>query len=61
MYTHQQGEYLFLLAIYVDNLIIASKSATQIVEFESHLRKSFSMKPIGDINYVLGHKVKPNG
>jgi hypothetical protein len=49
---------LFLLAIYVDNLVIASRSTEQIVELEGHLQKWFSMKPIGDIDYVLGLKVK---
>lgn len=42
----------FLLAIYVDDLVIASTSIKQINELEGHLRKKFSMKPIGDIDYV---------
>jgi hypothetical protein len=44
----------------VDDLVIASTSIQQIDELEGHLRKKFSMKPIGDIDYVLGLKVERN-
>lgn len=50
----------FLLAIYMDDLILASTSIQQINELKRHLRKKFSMKLIGDIVYVLGLKVKWN-
>lgn len=51
---------MFLLAIYINDLVIASKSIEQILELKGHLKKRFTMKPIGDINYVLGLKVKKN-
>lgn len=53
-YTRQKKEYLFFLAIYVDGLVIVLKSIKDIVELEEHLQKRFSMKPIGDIDYILG-------
>lgn len=40
--------------------MIASTSIKQIDELEGHLQKKFSMKPIGDIDYVLGLKVERN-
>lgn len=49
---------MFLLAIYVDDLVIASKSIKQIVELKRHHQKRFSIKPIGDLDYVLGLKVE---
>jgi hypothetical protein len=42
----------------VDDLVIASTSIEQIGELEGHLRKKFSTKPRGDIDYVLGLKVE---
>lgn len=54
---HTKG-YLFLLAIYIDDLVIASKSTKQIVKLKGHLWKRFSMKPIGYLDYVCVHKVK---
>lgn len=50
----------FLLAIYVDDLVFASTSIEQISELKGHLRRKFFMKPIGDIDYVLGLKVERN-
>lgn len=50
----------FLLAIYVNDLVIASTFIEQIDELEGHLQKKFSMKPKGDIDYVLGLKVESN-
>lgn len=58
VYTRHTKGYLFLLAIYIDDLVIASKSIGQIVELKRHLQKMFSMKPIGDIDFVLGLKIE---
>lgn len=37
VYTRHTKGYLFLLAIYLDDLVIASKSVEQILELEGHL------------------------
>lgn len=60
VYTYRQGCYLFLLEIYVDNLIIASKSIRMIAELKYHLQKSFSRKSIRDMDYVLTFKIGCN-
>jgi hypothetical protein len=49
---------LFFLAIYVDDLVIASKSVEQIAELEGHFQKIFSITSIEDIDCVLGFKIK---
>lgn len=41
--------------------MIASKFVKQITNLENHRQNSFSMKSIGDINYVLGLKFVCNG
>jgi hypothetical protein len=38
----------------------SSTSIEQIDELKGHLRKKFSMKPMGDIDYVLDLKVERN-
>lgn len=58
VYTQHKKGYLFLLATYVNDLDIASKAIEQIVELERHFQKRFSMKPIGDIDYVFCLKVE---
>jgi hypothetical protein len=49
----EKGE-LTMLALYVDDLVVASTSGESINRLEAYLRSKYSMKPIGDINYVLG-------
>jgi hypothetical protein len=58
VYTQHTKGYLFILAIYIDDLVIASKSIEQIVELKGHLRKRFFMKLIKNIDYVLRLKVE---
>lgn len=60
MYIRHTKGYLFLLAMYIDDLVIASKSIEKIIELEGHLQKRFSIKPSGDIDYVLGLKIERN-
>ena len=57
IYRRQHDGNLVLIAIYVDDLIIASRSSQQISNLERTLKGMFSMKPMGDITYVLGMKI----
>lgn len=49
---------MFFLIIYVDDLVKASNSIKKIIKLEGHFQKTFSIKFIGDIDYVAGLKVK---
>lgn len=51
---------MFLFTIFEDDLVIALKSTKQIIEFRGHLWNTFFIKPIRDMNYVLGLKVETN-
>ena len=46
-----------LVAIYVDDLIIAATTESRLDELESSLRSRYSMKPTGELTFVLGIKV----
>ena len=46
-----------LLAIYVDDIVIASKSHALITKFEEDIRKHLKIKILGDIKHILGWKI----
>jgi hypothetical protein len=58
VYVRRKKDELSLLALYVDDLVVASTSIDGINQLEGHLRAKYSMKPIGDIEFVLGLAVR---
>ena len=52
-----------IVAIYVDDIIIASKDLNKIVLFKKQLGVRFKTKDLGEVNYVLKIRVEriPNG
>lgn len=49
---------LFLIAVYVDDLILASHTLKQMAEVKSCLASRFSMKDMGELHYCLGVSVE---
>ena len=47
-----------LIAIYVDDLVVASSSIATINAMADRLRAKYKIKPVGDCTYVLGIKVE---
>ena len=47
-----------IVAIYVDDLIIASKDEKDIIEFKNSISNKFNTKDLGEANYVLKIKVE---
>lgn len=56
---NSEGE-LFVVAVYVDDLVLACKSERRMKLIKSKLSEDFSMKDLGDMNYILGVKVIQN-
>jgi hypothetical protein len=53
-----------IIGIYVDDLIIACSSSDEVKSIIAFLKKSFSIKELGNLQYCLGVKVdrdRPNG
>ncbi|KAI3725113.1 hypothetical protein L1987_64888 [Smallanthus sonchifolius] len=48
---------LLLVCLYVDDLIIASDSQDQIMEFKEHMKKDFEMTDMGVLHYFLGMEI----
>ena len=56
IYTHSEGE-LLILALYVDDIILSSKSLDKITAVKSLLQKRYKMSDMGKLNYFLGVKI----
>ena len=56
IFTRTEGE-LFILAIYVDDIILACKSDSQISKVKAHLSNCFKMTDLGELQYFLGVKI----
>ena len=51
---------LLILAVYVDDILLAGKSQTRITQVKTELGKSFRVKDLGELHYFLGVNVKQN-
>ena len=54
-YPKKKG--FFIAAVYVDDIILASKSSTRIQEFIKSISESFDIKDMGKLHYFLGVKI----
>ncbi|EON88725.1 reverse transcriptase domain-containing protein, partial [Plesiomonas shigelloides] len=52
----QDGFYIYLL-LYVDDMLIASKSQNEIETLKFHLSKEFEMKDRGEAKKILGMEI----
>jgi hypothetical protein len=50
---HEKSEVVLLVLIYVDDAAAASKDIHRIQWFKSSLRSFFSMKDLGELQYIL--------
>ena len=49
-----------IVASYVDDLIILSKSINQIQVLKAALSKTFEMKDLGEVRFLLGMNIRRN-
>eukprot|EP00249_Psilotum_nudum_P008877 c21567_g2_i1 orf=70-546(+) len=58
LYTKSaQDGSLIILIIYVDDILIAGKSHSEISNLKIGLHKTFEMKDLGDANHILGMRI----
>ena len=57
LYVRVKDNVLCIIAVYVDDLIIASKCLDQINELKSSLSSNYRMKDLGELRYFLGVNV----
>ena len=56
LYMASEGE-MFLIAIYVDDILLAGKSITRMNTVKQALSQKFQVKDMGELSYFLGVKV----
>lgn len=61
VYYKGQGKDIFLIAIYVDDIIIVSADLNEIQKFKNHLSQAFEIKDLGEIKYCLSIKLNSQG
>ena len=52
----QEGSFIYLL-LYVDDMLIVSKSKDEIEKLNTQLNQEFKMKDLGDAKKILGMEI----
>jgi len=58
VYTFNEGKHQIILIVYVDDLIIASRSYNELVKIKKSLQHTFKMIDLGPISHILGIDIK---
>ena len=61
LFTRGSGDHQVLLAVYVDDQIIISKSLQQVHQVKKAMSQAFDIKDLGDASYVLGISIIRDG
>ena len=56
IYTAEKGE-IFIIGVYVDDIVLAGKNMKQINEVKKTLSNKFDVKDLGELNYFLGVQI----
>ena len=59
LYVNSEGE-LFIIAVYVDDILLAGKDKRKMDEIKQTLSSLFEVKDMGELHYFLGVKVIQN-
>ncbi|GJT21804.1 retrovirus-related pol polyprotein from transposon TNT 1-94 [Tanacetum coccineum] len=58
IYTKRTKDYTVVICLYVDDMLIISTTIDGISETKSYLSSNFKMKDLGEVDTILGIKVK---
>ncbi|THH12524.1 hypothetical protein EW146_g7607 [Bondarzewia mesenterica] len=58
MFFKRNGESLTVIAVYVDDMVVASTSLEDLQEAKSLLKKAFNITDLGEINWLLGIRIE---
>ena len=59
-YVLKKGKDFIIILVYVDDLLHISNSDTMVSEYKENMKKRFSMKDLGKLEYILGMRVIHN-
>ena len=57
LYIRKVGNEVSYISVYVDDLVIAASSMTEMNMLKKQLKKHYRMKDLGQLNYILGMEV----
>ena len=57
IYVKEDGGEIFIIAVYVEDILLAGKSGQKINEVKQELAELFQMKDMGQLHYFLGANV----
>ena len=60
IYTSKTDDGLFILGVYVDDILLAGESEQKLEQVKTVLGQQFLLKDMGELNYFLGVSVKQN-
>ena len=60
VYVRCSSNGLFIIAVYVDDLILAAESSTELLEVKRSFSSQFRMKDMGELHYCLGVSIEQN-
>jgi hypothetical protein len=60
VYFKRKEENITIIAIYVDDMIIATTSMKEMLEIKAIMKTKFKMKDLGEITYCLGLQIQRN-
>nr|GEW23201.1 retrovirus-related Pol polyprotein from transposon TNT 1-94 [Tanacetum cinerariifolium] len=55
VYVKASGSYVTFLILYVDDILIIGKNIPMLQDVKSYLGRSFAMKDLGEVAYILGN------
>jgi hypothetical protein len=58
LFTKKLGNYLFMLQIYIDDIIFGSNNQDFCEEFGKMMANEFKMSMIGEVSYFLGLQIR---
>ena len=58
IYVWRQGPIIIIIALYVDDLLLASNDLERLSQFKSDLTTEFEMEDLGEANFILGIDIK---
>lgn len=57
IYVKRDSKIVLIIALYVDDLLIASNSHAELTKFKSDLASEFKMEDLGEASFILGIKI----
>ena len=57
IYVKRSKEFVIIIGLYVDDLVLTSNSLSQLQATKRHLSKQFEMKDLGEARFILGIKI----